>query len=197
VAVPNKARHCSCAGPLTRGRAARSPAVVRQARDGVPPPARRHGRAARLLCVRQRAPGRADDVGLAAAPPAPARRRLPLAVRQRRRSEAGSSPPSIEAAGRRAPVRRGCDACACPPRRRARAQHRGLREPRPDRRGPGPAAATVRARRPHAGDPRHGESDVPARTRRGAGAGHGVEQADWGTIARAILAHTAAGDGGR
>jgi pimeloyl-ACP methyl ester carboxylesterase len=28
------------------------------------------------------------------------------------------------------------------------------------------------------------------------GAGHGVERADWRTIARAILAHTAAGDGG-
>jgi pimeloyl-ACP methyl ester carboxylesterase len=28
------------------------------------------------------------------------------------------------------------------------------------------------------------------------GAGHGVDRADWKPIARAILAHTAAGDGG-
>ena len=40
---------------------------------------------------------------------------------------------------RRAPVRRGCDARACPTRRRARAQHRRLREPRPGRGGRGVA----------------------------------------------------------
>jgi pimeloyl-ACP methyl ester carboxylesterase len=46
----------------------------------------------------------------------------------------------------------------------------------------------------------HGEAlarEVPgARLLTLEGAGHGVERADWGTIARAILAHTADGDGG-
>jgi len=46
----------------------------------------------------------------------------------------------------------------------------------------------------------HGETlarEIPAaRLLTLEGAGHGVERADWGTIARAILAHTAAGDGG-
>ena len=83
-------------------------------------------------------------------------------------------------------------------------------EPRPGRGGRHAARAAVCDRCPHAGDPRHGGSDVPVRARRGAGpgdpgarllalegAGHGVERADWETIARAILAHTVPGDRGR
>ena len=57
---------------------------------------------------------------------------------------------------------------------------------------------------PHAGDPRHGGSDVPARARPRRwrrrspappcwpleGAGHGVDKADWHVIVPAILEHT-------
>ena len=62
-------------------------------------------------------------------------------------------------------------ASARPPRRRAGAQHRRLREPWPGRGGRSLAPGTVLDRRPHLGDPRHGGSDVPARARRGAGPG--------------------------
>ena len=66
------------------------------------------------------------------------------------------------------------------------------------------AQAPLLDHRADAGDPRDRRSDVPARARQGArrrdpaarlltldGAGHGVDRADWETIVRAIVEHTA------
>ena len=158
---------------------------------------------------------------ISTSPAMPGERRLPPATERYRRflataevdwSDRGSVdrlPRRLfaDARRRRAALRRGRCPGARPSRRRARPQHRGLREPRSAPEGELPHAPLSSIAVPTlvihgTADPmfplEHGQAlakEIPgARLLTLDGAGHGVDRADWETIARAILEHTATRD---